>query len=148
MEKFFSGRGTYQDENMPDITTLRTLAMATRDSPAIDVSEAFEVLDEINSGWVSWFSRPITGNEVEIMTSMDNGETFEKVINGQFIQNVKELNDDPTIHLRYIIRSYISQIIPERSPKVYSVVITLSDKKMNYWSTEETVKLEWNEVSE
>lgn len=148
MQKYFSIRGIYQDENMPDIITLRTLAMATRDSPAIDVSPAFEVLDEINSGWVSWFSRPITGNEVEVMTSIDGGANFEKVINGQFIQNVKELNDDPTIHLRYIIRSYISQIIPESSPRVYSVVITLSDKKMNYWSTEETIKLKWNEVSE
>jgi len=143
----FVEKGVYGDENMPDVNNYRTLALGTRESPNIDLSEAFTVLDEINSGKISWFSRPIQGNEIDILTSMDSGNSWDKMINGQYIQNVKQLNDDPFIKLRYVIRSYISMIIPENSPKVYSLVITLSDKEHNTWDKEVEIPLEWNEVS-
>jgi len=143
----FVEKGVYGDENMPDVNNYRTLALGTRESLDIDISEAFTVLDKINSGKISWFSRPIQGNEIDILTSMDSGNSWDKMINGQYIQNVKQLNDDPFIKLRYAIRSYISMIIPENSPKVYSVVITLSDKEQNTWDKEVKIPLEWNEVS-
>jgi len=143
----FIEKGVYGDENMPDVNNFRTLALGTRESPNIDLSEAFTVLDEINSGKISWFSRPIQGNEIDILTSMDSGNSWDKMINGQYIQNVKQLNDDPFIKLRYVIRSYISMIIPENSPKVYSLVITLSDKEQNIWDKKVEIPLEWNEVS-
>jgi len=143
----FVEKGVYGDEDMPDVTNFRTLALGTRESPDIDLSDVFTVLDEVNSGKISWFSRPIQGNEIDILTSMDSGSSWDKMINGQYIQNVKQLNDDPFIKLRYVIRSYISMIIPENSPKVYSLVITLSDKEQNTWDKKVEIPLEWNEVS-
>lgn len=143
----FVEKGIYGDNNMPDVNNFRKLALATRESLDIDISEAFTVLDEINSGKISWFSRPIQGNEIEILTSIDSGVNWDKMINGQYIQNVKQLNDDPFIKLRYVIRSYVSMIIPENSPKIYSVIITLSDKKQNAWDKKVVIPLEWNEVS-
>lgn len=143
----FLEKGVYGEENMPDVNNFRTLALGTRTSPDIDLSDVFNTLDVVNSGKISWFSRPIQGNEIEILTSMDNGNSWDKMINGQYIQNVKQLNDDPFIKLRYVIRSYISMIIPENSPKVYSLVITLSDKEQNTWDKEVEIPLEWNEVS-
>ena len=143
----FIKKGVYGDDEMPDVTNFRTLALGTRISPQIDISEAFTVLDEINSGKISWFSRPIQGNEIEILTSMDNGITFDKMINGQYIKNAKKLNTDPFIKLKYVVRSYVSMIIREDSPKIYSVVLTLSDKDQNVWDTKIEIPLEWNEVS-
>jgi len=143
----FVEKGVYGDEDMPDVTNFRTLALGTRESPDIDLSDVFTVLDEVNSGKISWFSCPIQGNEIDILTSMDSGSSWDKMINGQYIQNVKQLNDDPFIKLRYVIRSYISMIIPENSPKVYSLVITLSDKEQNTWDKKVEIPLEWNEVS-
>ena len=140
----FIDKGIYGDENMPDVNNFRTLAMATRESPNIDISAAFNVLDEINSGKISWFSRPISGNEIDILTSMNDGNNWDKMVNGQYIQNAKQLNDVPFIKLRYVIRSYISMIIPENSPKVYSLVLTLSDKEQNTWNTEIEIQTEWN----
>ena len=143
----FVEKGVYGDENMPDVNNFRTLALGTRESPDIDLSDVFNTLDEVNSGKISWFSRPIQGNEIEILTSMDSGSSWDKMINGQYIKNVKQLNDDPFIKLRYVIRSYVSMIIPENSPKVYSLVITLSDKEQNSWDKKVEIPLEWNEVS-
>ena len=143
----FVEKGVYGDGNMPAVNNFRTLALGTRISPNIDISEAFTVLNEINSGKISWFSRPIQGNEIDILTSMNDGITWDKMINGQYIQNAKQLNDNPFIKLKYVIRSYVSMIIPENSPKIYSVVLTLSDKDQNVWDTKIEIPLEWNEVS-
>ena len=130
----FTDKGVYKDDNMPDIDNFRSMAMGTRVSPLIDVSPAFDVIDEINSGMIAWFSRPITGTEIEVLTSVDEGNTWDKMINGQYIDNAKKLNDNPYIKLKYVIRSYISQIREEDSPKLFSVVLILSDKERNYWS--------------
>jgi hypothetical protein len=35
-------------------------------------------------------------------------------------------------------------IIPENSPKVYSLVLTLSDKEQNTWNTTIEIQTEWN----
>jgi hypothetical protein len=139
----FVDKGVYRDDDMPDIETFRNLAMGTRESPLIDVSPAFDVIDEINSGWIGWYSRPIAGTEVEVLTSLD-GNKWDKMINGQYIQNAKHLNDDPNIYLKYVIRSYISQIIPEDSPKLYNVVLILSDKQNKSWNTEIYPEISWD----
>lgn len=144
----FVDKGVYLDDDMPDITTFRNLAMATRTSPEIDVSPAFDYIDEINSGMIGWFSRPITGTEVEILTSMDSGTTWDKMINGQYIENSKQLNDNPYIKLKYVIRSYVSQIREEDSPKLFVVILILSDKERNFWAVKSEGKLEWNDKEE
>lgn len=142
----FTDKGVYDDENMPDINDFRNLAMGTRVSPSIDVSPAFDIIDIINSGMVSWFSRPIDGTEIEVLTSVDGGDSWDKLIDGRYIQNVKTLNDDPTIHLKYIVKSYISQIRYENSPKLYSVVLILSSEEDNYWAKELKEKISWNDI--
>jgi len=139
----FVNKGVYLDDNMPDVDNFRALAMGTRESPAIDVSPAFDVIDEINSGMISWFSRPIDGTEIEVLTSLDGGTNWDKMINGQYIKNAKQLNDDHTIHLKYVIRSYISQIREEDGPKLFNVTLILSDKEQNYWAKKINEELTW-----
>ena len=144
----FVDKGIYLDDEMPTINTFRNVAMGTRISPLIDVSPAFDVIDEINSGIIGWFSRPITGTEVEILTSMNDGETWDKMNNGQYIQNAHKLNDNPYIKLKYVIRSYVSQIREEDTPKLFIVILILSDKERNYWAVKSEVELEWNDKDE
>jgi hypothetical protein len=144
----FTHKGIYLDDEMPDINTFRNTAMGTRTSPLIDVSAAFDVIGEIKSGMVGWFSRPIVGTEVEILTSMNDGANWDKMNNGQYIQNAKELNDNPYIKLKYVIRSYVSQVREEDTPKVFIVILILSDKERNYWAVKSEGKLEWNDKDE
>jgi len=140
----FVNKGVYLDDDMPSIQTFRNIAMSTRVSPQIDVSPAFRYIDEINSGWIGWFSRPISGTEIEVLTSLDDGESWDKVVNGQYIQNAKQLNDNPFIKLKYVIRSYISQIREEDTPKLFVVSLTLSDKEQNFWTATSESKLTFN----
>jgi hypothetical protein len=113
-------------------------------SPTFDISPAFEVIGEIKSGRIGTFSRPIDGNEVEVVTSIDNGETWQKA-EKNIIQDAEKLNDNPYIQLRVVIRSYISQIVPEKSPKLFSVSIILSNKDFEEWSAEIPLQLKWGD---
>src|SRR5690554_798057 len=74
----FTKEGIYGDKNMPPITEFKAIAMGVWVSPTFDISPAFEVIGEIKSGRIGTFSRPIDGNEVEVVTSIDNGETWQK----------------------------------------------------------------------
>lgn len=137
-------RGIFQDDDMPDIENFRTLAMGVWVSPLIDVSDAFEILEEINSGTIGYFARPIDSTDIEVFSSLDNRESWQRV-NNSVIKNADRLNDYPYIQLRVIVKSYISQLIPEKSPQLYSVTITLSDKNYDEWSNEMPVQLEWGD---
>src|SRR5690606_12726114 len=123
----FTKEGIYGDKNMPPITEFKSMAMGVWVSPTFDISPAFEVIGEIKSGKIGTFSRPIDGNEVEVVTSIDNGETWQKA-EKNIIQDAEKLNDIPYIQLRLVIRSYISQIVPEKAPELFSVSIIPSNK--------------------
>ena len=129
---------------MPPITEFKAMAMGVWTSPTFDISPAFEVIGEIKSGRIGTFSRPIDGNEVEVVTSIDNGETWQKA-EKNIIQDAEKLNDNPYIQLRVAIRSYISQIVPEKSPKLFSVTIILSNKDFEEWSAEIPLQLKWGD---
>ena len=140
----FTKEGIYGDKNMPPITEFKAMAMGVWISPTFDISPAFEVIGEIKSGRIGTFSRPIDGNEVEVVTSIDNGETWQKA-EKNIIQDAEKLNDNPYIQLRVVIRSYISQIVPEKSPKLFSVSIILSNKDFEEWSAEIPLQLKWGD---
>lgn len=140
----FTKEGIYGDKNMPPITEFKVIAMGVWLSPTFDISPAFEVIGEIKSGRIGTFSRPIDGNEVEVVTSIDNGETWQKA-EKNIIQDAEKLNDNPYIQLRVVIRSYISQIVPEKSPKLFSVSIILSNKDFEEWSAEIPLQLKWGD---
>ena len=140
----FTKEGIYGDKNMPSITEFKAMAMGVWTSPTFDISPAFEVIGEIKSGKIGTFSRPIDGNEVEVVTSIDNGETWQKA-EKNIIQDAEKLNDNPYIQLRVVIRSYISQIVPEKSPKLFSVTIILSNKDFEEWSAEIPLQLKWGD---
>lgn len=139
----FSKKGIYKDENMPSVNNFRALSLGIRTSNQIDVSPAFDVIDEIKTGIISWFASPLDGTKIEVLTSLDNGQSWDKVINGQFINKAERLNDNPYIKLRYIIKSYVSQIKKEDSPKLFNVSIILSDKNKNIWKKQENINLNW-----
>ena len=144
-KKHYDRQGVYGDENMPDIDNFRMLAMGIRTSPQIDISPAFDVLEgPIQSGWVGWFSRPIYGTEIDILTSMDNGSTWDLLESGQYIKNADELNDNPNFMYRAVIKSYIAELFPEDSPKLFSFVLVLSDRAQNFWVKSITTQLEWD----
>src|SRR5690554_2315987 len=140
----FTKEGIYGDKNMPPITEFKAIAMGVWISPTFDISPAFEVIGEIKSGRIRTFSRTIDGNEVEVVTRIDNGETWQKA-EKNIIQDAEKLYDNPYIQLRVIIRSYISQIVPEKSPKLFSVSIILSNKDFEEWSAEITLQLKWGD---
>lgn len=140
----FTKEGIYGDKNMPPITEFKSMAMGVWVSPTFDISPAFDVIGEIKSGRIGTFSRPIDGNEVEVVTSIDNGETWQKA-EKNIIQDAEKLNDNPYIQLRVVIRSYISQIVPEKSPKLFSVTIILSNKDFEEWSAEIPLQLKWGD---
>jgi len=79
-----------------------------------------------------------------VVTSIDNGETWQKA-EKNIIQDAEKLNDNPYIQLRVVIRSYISQIVPEKSPKLFSVTIILSNKDFKEWSAEIPLQLKWGD---
>ena len=140
----FTKEGIYGDKNMPPITEFKAMSMGVWVSPTFDISPAFEVIGEIKSGRIGTFSRPIDGNEVEVVTSIDNGETWQKA-EKNIIQDAEKLNDNHYIQLRVVIRSYISQIVPEKSPKLFSVSIILSNKDFEEWSAEIPLQLKWGD---
>lgn len=140
----FTKEGIYGDENMPPITEFKAMAMGVWVSPAFDISPAFEVIGEIKSGRIGTSSQQIDGDEVEVVTSIDNGETWQKA-EKNIIQDAEKLNDNPYIQLRVVIRSYISQIVPEKSPKLFSVSIILSNKDFEEWSAEIPLQLKWGD---
>ena len=129
---------------MPPITEFKAIAMGVWLSPTFDISPAFEVIGEIKSGKIGTFSRPIDGNEFEVVTSIDNGETWQKAENN-IIKDAEKLNNNPYIQLRVVIRRYISQIVPEKSPKLFSVSIILSNKDFEEWSAEIPLQLKWGD---
>jgi len=137
-------KGVYNDENMPDIDTIRAIAMGVWVSPSFDISPAFEKIGVINSGKIGHFARPIDGTDIDIYTSLDNEESWQKVEDG-FIENADRLNDYPYIKLRVIVKSYVSQIYPEKSPKLFSITIILSDKEYKEWSADIPLQLEWGD---
>ena len=143
----FVDKGVYKDDNMPSIDDYKGLVMGIRISPSIDVSPTFNVIDSINSGVIGWFSRPIEGTEIRVLSSVDGGNTWDEMINGQYLQNVKVLNDSPSIKLKYVVKSYISQILPENSPKLFEVILILSDEEQNYWSTKAILNINWDNKS-
>src|SRR5690554_3945595 len=136
----FTKEGIYGDKNMPPITEFKAIAMGVWVSPTFDISPAFEVIGEIKSGRIGTFSRPIDGNEVEVVTSIDNGETWQKA-EKNIIQDAEKQNDNLYIELRVATRSYMSQIVPEKSPKLFSVSIILSNKDLEEGSTEIPLQL-------
>jgi hypothetical protein len=140
----FIDRGVYQDENMPEIDQFRSTVMGIAISPLIDLSEGLEILGTIRSGQISWYSRPIEGTSIEVLSSIDDGTTWNRLNNNQNIENVEQLNYDPTIKLKYIVKSYISQLVKDKSPKLFSVTITLSNVNENVWSETVSPDLNWN----
>lgn len=129
---------------MPPITEFKAIAMGVWVSPTFDISPAFEVIGEIKNGRIGTFSRMIDVDEVEVVTSIDNGETWQKA-EKNIIQDAEKLNDNPYIQLRVVIRSYISQIVTEKSPKLFSVSIILSNKDFEEWSAEIPLQLKWGD---
>lgn len=144
MKKNFDRTGVYGDRNMPDVENFRALVMGVWVSPVIDVSTAFEIPSKIVSGRIDYLASPIDSTDIEVFSSIDNRKSWQRV-NGNIIENVERLNNNPYIQLRVIVKSYISQLIPEKSPQLYSVTITLSDNYYNEWSNEIPVQLEWKE---
>lgn len=136
-------KGFIGDDNTPDVDGIKMTSMGIRISPLIDLSPALDVLDEINSCRISKFSRPIDGTEVKVYSSLDEGSTWDITDDDGFIQNAEQINDTPSIMLKYVIQSQVSQILPGKSPKLYSVVVTLSDKDNNEWSKETDIQLNW-----
>lgn len=136
-------KGFIGDDNTPDVDGIKMTSMGIRISPLIDLSPALDVLDEINSCRISKFSRPLDGTEVKVYSSLDEGSTWDITDDDGFIQNAEQINDTPSIMLKYVIQSQISQILPSKSPKLYSVVVTLSDKDNNEWSKETDIQLNW-----
>lgn len=122
---------------------IKETAMGVWNSPAVDVSPAFSVIGEINSGMLGSFMRPLEGNDVELLYSL-NGTDYNRLKNG-FIENAEQLNDNPSLWLRAIIRSYVSTISKEFSPELYIVTIILSNKKREFWETEVEIPLKWGE---
>lgn len=140
----FTKEGIYGDKNMPPITEFKAMAMGVWVSPTFDISPAFDVIGEIKSGSIETFSRLIDGDGVEVFISIDNGETWQEA-EKNIIQDAEKLNDNPYIQLRVVIRSYISQIVPEKSPKLFSVTIILSNKDFEEWSAEIPLQLKWGD---
>ncbi|MFP4661940.1 MAG: hypothetical protein ACLFPF_07115 [Halanaerobiales bacterium] len=136
--------GVYGDDNMPSIDTWRAIVMAQRISPIIDLSAAFDNIDEINSGIIGTFIQPTDSTDIEVYTSFDEGDNWDSLIDGLYIKNAEQLNDNPSITLKYIIKSYVSQIDKGKTPKLFTVNIILSDLKRGQWSTEQTIQLDWN----
>ena len=129
---------------MPPITEFKAMVMGVWVSPAFDISPAFDVIGEIKSGSIETFSRLIDEDGVEVFISIDNGETWQEA-EKNIIQDAEKLNDNPYIQLRVVIRSYISQIVPEKSPKLLSVRIILSNKDFKEWSAEIPLQLKWGD---
>lgn len=142
--KSFDITGIYRDKNMPEINNFRALVMGQWISPVIDVSAAIPVIGRINSGSVGWFSRPIDGNEIEVYTSISGGQ-WNPLINGKILQDAKLLNDSPAITFKVIVKSYVAQLWVEWSPRIYSVVLVLSNKEQENWEKKITVPLEWGD---
>ena len=140
----FTKEGIYGDKNMPPITEFKAMVMGVWVSPAFDISPAFDVIGEIKSGSIETFSRLIDEDGVEVFISIDNGETWQEA-EKNIIQDAEKLNDNPYIQLRVVIRSYISQIVPEKSPKLLSVRIILSNKDFKEWSAEIPLQLKWGD---
>src|SRR5690606_41714546 len=99
----FTKEGIYGDKNMPPITEFKAMAMGVWMSPIFDISPAFEVIGEIKSGSIGTFSRPIDGNKVEVVTSIDYGETWQKE-EKNIIHDAEILKDNQYIQLRYVNR--------------------------------------------
>ena len=138
----FVDKGVLYDDNMPEVDFYRLTAFGMRDSPGFDVSPAIEKLGEINSGFISWFARPIEGTEVKVLTSAD-GEDYLELENNAYIQNAQELNENPWLYLRYFIISEVATILRDRGPQLFSVTITLSNQLQESWSKEFMAQLEW-----
>lgn len=143
--KSFDFTGVYRDKSMPEVNNFRALVMGQWISPVIDVSAAIPVIGQINSGSVGWFSRPIDGNEIEVYTSLDDGQTWNGLINGKILQDAKLLNDSPAITFKVIVKSYVAQLWTEWSPRIYSIVLVLSNKEQENWEKRVAIPLEWGE---
>ena len=140
----FIRKGLYNDIR-GEIIREKFSTMGIWISPAIDVSAAIPVIGQINSGSVGWFSRPIDGNEIEVYTSLDEGQTWNGLINGKILQDAKLLNDIPSIMFKVIVKSYVAQLWTEWSPRIYSIVLFLSNKEQENWEKKITVPLEWGD---
>ena len=139
----FLYKGIYGDEEMPQIDEFRTTIMGLRESPLFDVSAALDEIGTIRSGRISWYARPIEGTDIEVLSSMDEGSSWDRMINNEFLQNVEQLNDNPFIKLKYVIRSTVAELFPEKSPRLFSVTLTLSNQLQESWSKEFKHQLEW-----
>jgi|GEM_PF-4127137 len=135
----------YKDGLYKDIREdeAKSLVMAVWDSPAIDVSPALSIIGEINSGMMGSYMKPLDGNEIELLVSLD-GSNYSKLKNG-YIENAVALNDNPSLWLRAIIRSYVASISRDFSPRLYVITIVLSNKKQETWETEVRIPLEWGD---
>ncbi len=138
----FVAKGVVNDDDMPEVDFYRLTAFGMRDSPSIDILEAKEELGEINSGFVSWFSRPVLGTEVKVLTSHD-GEQYDELIDNKYIKDAHKLNENLELYMRYSIISEVATVFREQGPQLFNVVITLSNKLQEHWTTEGTIKLEW-----
>jgi len=138
----FVDKGIVNDDNMPEVDFYQMAAFGMRNSPAIDISEAKEKLGVINSGYVSWSSRPVLGTEFKILTS-HNGEKYDELINNRYIKNSQKLNINLKIYMRYFVISEVATIFREQGPQLFNVVITLSNKLQEIWETKDKFQLEW-----
>lgn len=139
----FGIKGIYKDENMPEIDEFIVPVMGVWETQSIDVSPAFEIIDEINSGKIGYLVQPFDKTDIEVYTSVD-GETWQGTKEG-FIENSDMLNDSPYIKLKVVVRYRVAQITEEESMKLSIITITLSDKDYKEWSTEIPLQLEWGD---
>ncbi len=137
-------KGVFGDEKMPDVDNERLLAIGVRVSAEIDVSAAFAVIGKIRSGRISYFVRPMDGTEVIVYCSLDGGVSWNELVNGAYIKDAERLNEYPFVRLKYVIRSYMSQLRNDAVPKLYQVNVELSDKPLAYWLNNTSKKMEWS----
>lgn len=129
---------------MPELELI-VPAMGVRISPEIDVSPAFDEIGEIASGLISWYARPLHGTDIEIAVSYDGGDSFKELVNGEYIPEADRLNDDPTLTLRYSMRSHLAQVNPDEAPKLYIVSVILSNEERETWELEDLSQLDWSD---
>lgn len=142
----WNNRGNFNDANVPHIDDKRLLTMGVRVSAPIDVSSALAEIGKIRSGRISYLGRPINATEIVIFASMDDGQTWDRILSDGYIPDAERLNDHPSLKLKYVIKSYLSTIQPDYTPRLYQVCIELSNQKQGQWDGDKTRKLYWRGI--
>ncbi len=137
-------RGVFGDRQMPEVNREKMLAMGVRISPEIDISPALTVIDKIRSGRISYFARPLNGTEIIVFSSLDGGVSWNRLMNGAYLKDAERLNGYPFVRLKYVIKSYISQLQSNAIPELYQINVELSDKPLVYWEKYSDKQMEWS----